>query len=278
MSDHLCNLVIPGAAKSGTSSLHELLNLHPQICMSERKEPHYFCRPDVHARGADFHNSLFDKTGQEQIFGESSTGYLLWPEAITQIRHDLADPKIIILLREPVARAFSHYRWRYRLGLETRSFLRAMQEDGYGYDPMHPDGGYGYTAYLQFSNYAEYCPLWETAFGAGNVLMLDSASLKTDHIGVQTRCFDFLGVDNTPAREGVAANRTEEVVSRRPIIRKGRRVVPDALKRSTAYKALRAVVRKRLTPTPPAAMSDEEAAYASRKLAADVAWFRDRFG
>lgn len=277
MTGYLCNLVIPGAAKSGTSSLHEMLNQHPEICMSEGKEPHYFCRTDVYARGPDWHNALFHRTGQERIFGESSTGYMIWPEAIARIRRDLDSPKIILLLREPVARTFSHYRWRYRLGLEKRSFLRAMQEDGYGYDPMQP-ADYGYRSYLQFSNYAEYCPLWEQAFGAENVLMIDSARLKADHVGVQRRCFEFLGVRDCPAEEGVAANRTEDTVTRAPVLGPLSRLTPRWLKRVPLYRGLRGALRRRLTPTPPAAMTREEADHAQAALAADVAWFRDRFG
>lgn len=277
MTGHLCNLVIPGAAKSGTSSLHEVLDRHPEICMSAGKEPHYFCRTDVYARGQDYHNALFHKTGQERIFGESSTGYMIWPEAIARIRRDLANPKIILLLREPVARAFSHYRWRYRLGLEDRSFLRAMQEDGYGYDPMQP-ADYGYRSYLQFSNYAEYCPLWEQAFGAENVLMITSDQLKRDQVGVQRRCFEFLGVQDGPAAEGVAANRTEDTVSRKPVFGPLSRLTPKWLKQAPLYQRLRGAARRRLTPTPPAAMTREEADYAQAALTADVAWFRDRFG
>lgn len=277
MTDYLCNLVIPGAAKSGTSSLHELLGQHPDICMSNGKEPHYFCRTDVYARGPDYHNALFHKAGQERIFGESSTGYMIWPEAIERIRHDLADTKIIILLREPVARTFSHYRWRYRLGLESRSFLRAIQEDGYGYDPMQPDS-YGYKSYLQFSNYAKYCPLWEQAFGAENVLMIDSDRLKKDHIGVQRRCFEFLGVRDCPAGEGVAANRTKDVVSRGPIFEPMSRLIPEGLKHFALYQALRSTAKRWLSPAPPAAMSREEADYAANALAADVTYFHSKFG
>lgn len=277
MSDYLCNLVIPGAGKSGTSSLHEVLGQHPEICMSEGKEPHYFCRTDVYARGAGYHNALFQKTGKERIFGESSTGYMIWPEAIARIRHDLASPKIIILLREPIARTFSHYRWRYRLGLEKRSFLRAMQEDGYGYDPMQPADGYGYRSYLQFSNYAKYCPLWEQAFGAENVLMINSDQLKKDHIGIQTRCFEFLGVPDIPAEAAVASNRTEDVVSRARVFGPLSRLVPKGLRRSAPYQALRNATKRRLTPTPPAAMSPEEADHAAHALAADVTYFHSKF-
>ncbi len=167
-SEYLCNLIVPGAAKSGTSTLHDALNQHPEICMSDSKEPHYFCRFERNTKGPKHHNSLFSQVGGESVFGESSTSYMPWPDAIERISKDLENPKIIIVLRDPISRTFSHWRWRVKLGLEKRSLLQAIKLDGYGYDPEKPDG-YGYMAYLQFSNYSKYCPLWIEKFGKENV-------------------------------------------------------------------------------------------------------------
>lgn len=151
-SDYLCNLIVPGAAKSGTSALHEYLRDHPMITMSEKKEPHHFCIDERYQGGAHAHNQLFKPTKHSRYFGESSTGYLPWPKAAERITRSLNKPKIIFLLRHPVARAFSHYRWRVRLGLEKRTLLDALDADGYGYHP-HRATAYGWMAYLEFSQY-----------------------------------------------------------------------------------------------------------------------------
>ena len=190
-SEYRCNLIVPGAAKSGTSSLHEYLDEHPLISMSSSKEPHHFCRDDLYARGAEPHNSLFDEKSEARYFGESSTGYLPWSAAAERICRDLESPKVIIVLRHPVERCFSHYRWRYRLGLEKRSFLDAVKEDGFGYHPGKP-AQFGYMAYLEFSRYSKQCPVWEDAVGTANCLLLSSCDLFDHQEGTLTRCFDFL--------------------------------------------------------------------------------------
>ena len=106
---YLCNLVLPGAAKSGTSSLHALLDRHPAITMSNPKEPHHFTHADRFGAGSRAHNALFEQTGSGiRVFGEASTTYLVSDAARRRIAEALVAPKIIVLLRHPVARAGSH--------------------------------------------------------------------------------------------------------------------------------------------------------------------------
>ena len=89
-AEYLCNLVVPGAAKSGTSSLHEALNKHPEICMSEIKEPHYFCRLGKYAQGSSYHNSLFTAEETAKFFGESSTAPPIWKVFLCTFALDIA--------------------------------------------------------------------------------------------------------------------------------------------------------------------------------------------
>lgn len=193
MSDYLCNLIIPGAAKSGTSSLHEYLGAHPMISMSSKKEPHHFCLDNRYDEGAKVHNALFEKKPNAQYFGESSTGYLPWRKAAERIVRDLDSPQVIMILRHPVARCFSHYRWRYRLGLEKRSFLEAIQRDGFGYDPEKPTK-HGYMAYLEFSQYSRHCTAWQDLFGQNNCLFISSEDMLRDQQSTLDCCFEFLGL------------------------------------------------------------------------------------
>jgi len=110
------NLFIVGAPKAGTTSLHEYLKKIPGIFMSEVKEPCYFCKiviPKDHyvtpIRDKKKYLTLFQKSKNEKIVGESSVWYLSDPLAATLIHRQVPDAKIIILLRDPVERAFSHY-------------------------------------------------------------------------------------------------------------------------------------------------------------------------
>jgi len=110
------NLFIVGAPKAGTTSLHEYLKKIPGIFMSEVKEPYYFCKtmiPNDHyitpIRDKKKYLVLFEKSKKEKIVGESSVWYLSDPDASTLIHQQVPSAKIIILLRDPVERAFSHY-------------------------------------------------------------------------------------------------------------------------------------------------------------------------
>ncbi len=269
-----CNLVMPGAAKSGTSSLHELLDQHPDIEMSSKKEPHHFSRRERFEAGAAAHNALFEGGGEPLYCGESSTSYMISEAAIARIRESLVDPKIIILLRDPVERTFSHYRWRYTLGLEDREFLDALREDGYAYDPEQTHG-YGYRSYLQFSRYGTYVPKWVSAFGEDNVLIVSTQSLKSDPAATFAKCVRFLDLSDTGFQREIKANVTETLTRRSfgPASLVAR-FVPRQLK-GAAYGRLRNAMAKRIPKrTLRRELLSGERAFLEEELAEDIHFFR----
>lgn len=119
------NLFIVGAQKSGTSALAGWLSQHPQVCMSFPKEPGYlafgeagYTFPDGYGRAApasqyvvrdaQSYRQLFTgASGQERVFGEASTWYLTLPGMPEKLHSYNPDARILILLRNPVERAFS---------------------------------------------------------------------------------------------------------------------------------------------------------------------------
>ena len=124
MKNYMPNFLIVGAAKCGTSSLHNYLNQHPDIFMPSYnargmkvKEPRFLVKEiiknRVHNGVWDFeeYKSLFSDVKHEKLIGESTVLYLYYYEtAIKNIKHYLGnDIKIIIMLRKPVDRAFSAY-------------------------------------------------------------------------------------------------------------------------------------------------------------------------
>lgn len=211
MNNYLCNLIIPGFPKSGTSSLHDYLKQHPDICMSNPKEPHYFARSDKWSLGVDYHNSLFKHCGAGcRYYGESSTIYCVSDIAKKRIKDCLLKPKIIFLLRDPVERLISHYRWLYKLGLENRVLLEAIEANGYTFHPdEHLHGNY--TGYLEFSSYSKYIPIWMSTFGKNNVYVITSKDLRNDPLLTMNRCFDFLGIDRLGNIKPMAKNITNEI-------------------------------------------------------------------
>lgn len=269
----LCNLIVPGAAKSGTSSLHDILARHPNIEMSSQKEPHYFSIDAKYAQGPSSHNKLFSRTVASLYYGESSTGYLMSEKALERIASNTKNPKIIFLLRHPIERSFSHYRWRYQLGLEKRSFLDALHQSGFGYDPEKLTR-FGYEAYIQFSQYSKYCPLWLDAFGSDNCLFVRSEALRTNPFQTEARIYDFLGLPCPEPQSEIRSNETKSL-SRLPskLETSLLTMFPGTLRRSYLLKTLWNKYKRSSTPVPPSSMTYEEITFLERELSESIAYY-----
>ncbi len=137
----LPNFLIAGAAKSGSTSVYYYLKQHPDIYMGLIKEPNFFSsqcleppkKGPFKKRIVDFEEycDLFSKHKGETAIGEASVEYLYYYEnSIKFIKKYLGDPKIVIILRNPVERAFSNYMMLKQNNKESLSFRNAMaQED-----------------------------------------------------------------------------------------------------------------------------------------------------
>ena len=134
----LPNLLIVGAAKSGTTSLHNYLKQHSDIFMSDHKEPHFFVNNEIGTNRIpngiskyDDYIALFKNSESYKYRGESSTMYLQFPDiSIKNINKYLNDDvKIIIMLRNPIERAFSGYQHvkRYNV-MENLDFEDAIKQ------------------------------------------------------------------------------------------------------------------------------------------------------
>lgn len=116
------HFIIVGAPKAGTTSLFKYLNQHPQVYFPKRKEPMFFCDYDANFAGpsADWYNanminepesylSMFADADEHKVTGEASTDYLSCPNAAVRIKNWNPDIKIIIILRNPIDRAYSEH-------------------------------------------------------------------------------------------------------------------------------------------------------------------------
>ena len=143
MKNILPNFFIVGAAKAGTTSLYNYLEQHPDIFLPKNKEPKYFVNEflnlpqngngdkltyDLMIKSFNEYVDLFDKKKPNQICGEASVDYLYYSEkVIPLIKEKIQDPKIIIMLRDPISRAFSAYKHLIRDVRETESFERGLE-------------------------------------------------------------------------------------------------------------------------------------------------------
>lgn len=144
MQQRMPNFIVIGAGKAGTKSIYEYLKQHPQIYMSKIKETKFFCCHgyshdeclvgrniplNISVRDIDEYYSLFDGVKNETAIGEVSPQYLTWPCAASNIKNAIPDCKIIVILRDPVSRAFSSYKYRAAHGTEELDFRQSIIDD-----------------------------------------------------------------------------------------------------------------------------------------------------
>lgn len=197
------NLLIVGAAKSGTTSLHNYLKQHPDFFMTDHKEPHFLINKEIGIRRVhkavttlSDYKKMFKGSSEYKYRGESSVMYLLFPDiAIANIKKYLnKDVKIIIMLRNPVDRAYAGYLHNIRYNTsENLSFPEAIEKSEERYqktNDMSPD-----TRYLQVGMYYNQVKKYIDEFGSNvHVVIYDDYVININRS--IKRVFDFLKVDN----------------------------------------------------------------------------------
>ena len=127
----LPNFMCIGAAKSGTTSLYDILRQHSAIFIPSFKEPHFFDIPFVYQNGLEWYEKTYFKSVRnEKCIGDFTPTYLFEEETPQRILNDLgSDVKFIIMLRNPVDRAYSHYLHSLRDQHESLSFHEALRTE-----------------------------------------------------------------------------------------------------------------------------------------------------
>ncbi len=125
----LPNFICPGAAKAGTTSLYEILVQHPDVYLSRvNKEAHFFDYEDHYSRGLEWYSRTFfgDYSGQP-VIGDITPLYMYLPQAVERIYKDLGPGlRFIFMLRDPVERAYSQYKFNVKRGYERETFENAL--------------------------------------------------------------------------------------------------------------------------------------------------------
>jgi len=195
------NLLIVGAAKSGTTSLHNYLNQHNDVFMCNPKEPHFLISDEIGIQRIPI--GISDKKAYEKLFlegeglkyrGESSVMYLMYPEiVIPKIKEHLgSEVKIIIILRNPVERAYSGYQHvkRYNIKEDILEFRDAwdVSEQRYFSNPdMTPASRYKELG-LYYNQVKSYLENFNT-----HIIIYDD--YKLDFQNEMNKVFDFLEIN-----------------------------------------------------------------------------------
>jgi hypothetical protein len=250
------NLFIVGAAKSGTTSLHNYLNQHPNIFMCNPKEPHFLINKEI---GVDRitvgvtekseYEDLFFEGGDKKYRGESSVMYLMYPEiVIPKIKNNyLENTKIIIMLRNPVERAYSgfHHVKRYNVKENIQDFTEAWklsEERYFNQKDMTPASRYQELG-LYYNQVQSYLNEFKD-----NLHIIIYDDYKSDFKSEMNKVFDFLEVENieidSDKRHMVGGWQWENEKLKKLMMKKN--PIKSAVKMLIPFKRLRKSIRKRI--------------------------------
>ena len=166
----LPNALVIGASKGGTTSVYRWLARHPQVCASRVKEVRYF--NGHYEKGPRWYAAQFAPKPGQRVLMEASPSYLWDPGVPERVRSLLGTPKLVVLLREPVDRAWSQYWMRVRRSGETASFPEVIRREAEAFGlagqmPLHGsvDGlRYGRNSYLGKGLYGPQIERWLSLF------------------------------------------------------------------------------------------------------------------
>ena len=219
MSERKVNLFLLGAMRSGTTSLFQYLSEYDEIFPLPVKEPHFFTDPwpqDYHASpkkrkvekllkntatrrahimkiyDPDHYEKLYQIVGEQSYIMEASTSYLHAPDACSRMAEYNPEARIVIMLRDPWVRAYSHYRMNISLGKEGRSWEEALQWEWLKYK-QRSNSWYGY---LGMSSYDKAVEKFKSAFRHVHVISLEALSDRPKEV-LADLCH-FLNLDFDP--------------------------------------------------------------------------------
>jgi hypothetical protein len=199
------DFLVIGAMKAGTTALAEVMNCHPEIYIPQSKEPTYFIDRDEEfifgdrrkgkysygPRTQQAYEDLFKGVPSYVLKGEASTQYLANPTSPKLVYDANPNTKLIVLLREPVDRAYSAYSYNKTIQREkTSTFSKALSEELSG----ERDSYYFAFRYLHYGLYAQHLAHWKEFFPAKQIKVMLFDDFKNNPTDFYADIAEFLGV------------------------------------------------------------------------------------
>jgi Sulfotransferase domain len=204
------SFMIIGAQRCGTTSLYHYLSQHPAVQPAIAKEVHFF--DNSYTRGLRWYLAHFPAASQRQralregrdlVTGEASPYYVFHPAVAERVKKALPDVKLILMLRDPVKRAYSHYQHEVALGEERLSFEEALdaergrlsgERERLLEDPSYRSFNYQHHSYVARGAYVEQLRTWLRLFATEQLLVLTSEAFYKRSDGEFKRVLEFLGL------------------------------------------------------------------------------------
>ena len=213
---HRPNFLLLGAAKAGTTSLTKYLTQHPQIFVCPRREPNFFVfanefngssdKPDAAGqkrynalhnraiRNLELYHHQFESITDEKVFGEASPLYLCIPKTAERIHQYESNMKLVVMLRNPIDRAFSHFVYAGANGRESLfDFDAAIQQENIN----EPNIWIGERHYIRLGFYYAQLKRYFQIFDRSQIKVCLYEDFAIDPRKVIKEIFHFLEVDNS---------------------------------------------------------------------------------
>ncbi|HEY8618097.1 sulfotransferase domain-containing protein [Phenylobacterium sp.] len=193
------SFIVAGVQKGGTTALFDYLGDEPGLALPRVKEVHFFddeaqdwSRPDY----AAYHAHWDAAAGRPM--GEATPIYIYWPNCLERIRAYNPAMKLILLLRDPVQRAWSHWRMEYARGAETKPFAWCIREGRQRLFAGEPWGHHREFSYVERGFYGEQVERLFELFPREQVLILEAEDLRSQPGPVLAQVRAFIGAPPGP--------------------------------------------------------------------------------
>ena len=215
------NFFILGAAKAGTTALYDILSQHPDIYFSFVKETMFFSHDDNFQRGFDWYvKTFFSGSDELPLRGEATPHYLYWAEKVAPRiaqQYSDKDPKFIVILRDPVKRAYSWYWNMKKEGKEDLDFEHALAAEALrlseNKEKLYFAGAMTY-GYLRGSDYLNQIKEYLKYFSRDQFFFLLQEDLNCLDSEPFTGLIDFLGVQSKFKFQNIFSNQAKTPRSR----------------------------------------------------------------
>lgn len=199
-------LFIVGAQRSGSTYLYQLLDNHPQVMMAKpvRPEPKFFLDPQLFAKGRTFYETTyFSSLPPETLWlGEKSTSYIESLPAARRIREFYPEARVLMILRDPVERAWSNYRFTVKHGLEPLPFETALEAEPDRLSESRFGTSVNPYAYRQRGYYLHYIRDYLKVFDASQISILIFEEMIGD-VGNIQQLYHSLGLCDSFTPPGI---------------------------------------------------------------------------
>jgi hypothetical protein len=195
----LVDFIVIGAQKAGTTALFDYMAEMPGLSLARTKEVHFFDDEALDWDRPDYtpYHAQFDWDGPG-LRGEATPIYIYWPNALERIRRYNPKVRLVLLLRDPVQRAWSHWRMETGRGVETHPFSWCIREGRGRLFDSEPWGHHREFSYVERGFYGEQVSRLLDLFPRDQVLIQDAEALRRDPNPVLQEIAAFLGSPSPP--------------------------------------------------------------------------------